>query len=82
MSMPIVIENCLVTNGKEKRVDNDHNNFVVITNGYRLYPLHDLIEVLRYEEEEEIGYAKINEVTWKQEQTICYYQLISLKNVN
>ncbi len=80
--MPLTIESTLVTQGKEVRVKGKENCFVVTLTGYRLYPIGDRIEIRRHEDADQIGFGKIVELTWRDNQTICTYQLLSLHSVN
>ncbi|SNZ10253.1 Protein of unknown function [Terribacillus aidingensis] len=82
MGTPINFETVLRTEGKEKRIDSKENIFQLQLQGYHLFPLHQPIEITRTKETDEIGTAIIVELTLKEKQTFCTYQLISLSSVN
>ncbi|GGM23319.1 hypothetical protein GCM10011351_06400 [Paraliobacillus quinghaiensis] len=82
MTMPLTIEWKLVTEGTEKRVVDQDNHFYVKLEGYKLFPMHERIEIRRHQESDQIGFGEIVELTWKDNQTICTYQLLSLYSVN
>ncbi|MDL4839711.1 DUF2584 family protein [Aquibacillus rhizosphaerae] len=82
MSMPLVVDWRLVTHGREKRIENKENMFKITFDGYKLYPINQVIEIRRHDNSDQIGSGKIVELTWKEDTTICIYQLISLYNVN
>ena len=82
MTMPLTIEWKLVTNGTEKRVADQENHFSVELAGYKLFPIEERIEIRRHLESDQIGFGKVVELTWKNNQTICTYQLLSLYSVN
>lgn len=82
MSMPLAIEWKLITHGKEKRIDGKENLFEISFDGFKLFPLNETIELRRNDVSDQIGIGKIVELTWRDEKTICKYQLISLYNVN
>lgn len=82
MGTPINFETILRTEGKEKRIDSKENIFQLKLQGYHLFPLHQPIDIKRVKDTEEIGRAIIVELTLKEEQTICTYQLVSLSSVN
>ncbi|MDC3415315.1 DUF2584 family protein [Aquibacillus salsiterrae] len=82
MSMPLSIEWRLVTQGKEKRLENTNNMFELSFEGYTFFPINQLIEITRHPSSDQIGSGKIVELTWKDNKTICKYQLLSLFNVN
>lgn len=82
MTMPLTLEWRLVTEGQEKRVTDKENHFSIILEGYRLYPIQEQIEITRHEHSDQIGSGKIVELTWRDNQTICIYQLLSLHSVN
>ncbi|SDJ68594.1 DUF2584 family protein [Sediminibacillus albus] len=82
MPMPMSIEWKLLTHGKEKRLENKENMFEIEFEGYKLFPLNQVIEIKRHHDSDQIGNGKIVELTWKNESTRCTYQLLSLYNVN
>ncbi|SDB90809.1 Protein of unknown function [Pelagirhabdus alkalitolerans] len=82
MTMPLTLEWTLVTEGKEHRVEDQENQFTLTLPGYRLYPIHDEIEIRRHKESDQIGFGEIIELTWKDDTTICTYELTSLYSVN
>ncbi|WP_186577741.1 DUF2584 family protein [Aquibacillus kalidii] len=82
MSMPMAIEWKLITYGKEKRIKGQDNLFEITFDGYKLFPLNETIELRRNDVSDQIGSGEIVELTWKDNTTVCKYQLISLYNVN
>ena len=82
MSMPLSIEWKLLTHGEEVRLQKGKNFFQITLEGYRLFPIGEPIEIKRHHDSDQIGNGEITELTWKEETTICKYQLISLFNVN
>ncbi|MFS0560337.1 DUF2584 family protein [Terribacillus sp. 179-K 1B1 HS] len=82
MGTPINFDTVLRTEGKEKRIDSKENIFQLELQGYHLFPLHQVIDIKRAKDTDEIGRAIIVELTLKEERTICTYQLVSLSSVN
>ncbi|MCT2535045.1 DUF2584 domain-containing protein [Aquibacillus koreensis] len=82
MSMPLAFEWRLITHGKEKRIVGEENLFEITCNGYKVFPINEQIEIRRHHDSDQIGNGKIVELTWKNDVTICKYQLLSLYNVN
>lgn len=82
MSTPFSMEWKLVTNGKEKRVGETDNIFEVVFDGYKLFPIQEPIDLMRLENKDQIGTAKVVKLIFEESQTICRYQLISLYSVN
>ncbi|WP_253288918.1 DUF2584 domain-containing protein [Amphibacillus sp. MSJ-3] len=80
--MPLTLEWILVTEGKEERISDQPNSFTITLNGYRLFPVEQMIEIKRHKETDQIGFGKITKLTWSNNQTVCYYRLISLNSVN
>lgn len=80
MGMPLELNTMIVTKGREKR--SNENVFMLVKEGYRLYPLDIPIEVKRTMDGELIGIAKIQKVEWENTETTIYYQLVSLKSTN
>ena len=80
MGMPLELNTMIVTKGKEYR--QEENLFVLVKEGYRLYPLDIPIEVKRTIQGELIGNAAIKKVQWENNQTTITYQLISLNSTN
>ena len=82
MSMPLSMEFNLITEGYEKRVQEKENVFTIQLSGYRLFPMDQRIDIMRHEDSDQIGTAKITELRWENEMTTLTYQLLSLYNVN
>ncbi|WP_117169407.1 DUF2584 family protein [Paraliobacillus sediminis] len=82
MTMPLTIETKLVTDAKERRVEGLENHFSITLAGYWLFPMQERMEIRRHQESDQIGFGKVIELTWKDGQTICTYQLLSLYSVN
>jgi len=82
MSTPITLEMTLVTDGKERRLTGIPNCFELTVDGYRLFPMDQLIAISRLKNKNMIGFGEIIEVRWKDNQTTCNYRLTSLQSVN
>ncbi|WP_182199363.1 DUF2584 family protein [Paraliobacillus salinarum] len=82
MTVPFSIEWKLVTGGNEQRVEDRENFFSIVLDGYQLFPMEEQIEIQRNQSSDLIGFGKVVELTWKNNQTICTYQLVSLHSVN
>ncbi|WP_026570182.1 MULTISPECIES: DUF2584 family protein [Sediminibacillus] len=82
MSMPMSIEWKLLTHGREKRLQHQQNMFEIEFTGYKLFPINQTIEIKRHHDSDQIGSGKIVEISWKEERTVCTYQLLSLYSVN
>ncbi|HWO75697.1 MAG TPA: DUF2584 domain-containing protein [Bacillus sp. (in: firmicutes)] len=80
MGMPLEMQTLIVTNGKEKRLQD--NTFELIKEGYRLYPMHIPIEVRRKKESEPSGTAVIDSLKWEDKKTVIIYRLETLYSVN
>lgn len=80
MGMPFELNTMIVTKGKEKRVND--NTFVLVKEGYRLYPINIPTEVRRTIENESSGTAIIRKVEWEESKTSITYELISLNSTN
>jgi hypothetical protein len=82
MSMPLSLEWTLVTEGKERRREEEDNHFTLTLEGYRLYPLHERIEIRRHQTSDQIGFGEIKSLTFTENKTEILYQLVSLYSVN
>lgn len=82
MTVPFSIEWKLVTGGNEQRVEDKENFFSIVLDGYQLFPMEEQIEIQRNQSSDLIGFGKVVELTWKNNETICTYQLVSLHSVN
>ncbi|MFZ7944980.1 DUF2584 domain-containing protein [Neobacillus sp. 19] len=80
MGMPLELNTMIVTKGREKRVE--ENLFVLIKEGYRLYPIEIPIEVRKTIDSESSGTGVIKKVEWENSTTTITYQLISLYSPN
>ena len=80
MGMPLELNTMIVTKGKEKRLN--ENNFTLVKNEYRLYPMGIPIEVRKTIDSERDAIAKIKKLEWENEQTTLYYELVSLNTTN
>ena len=80
MGMPLELNTMIVTKGKEKRID--ENDFILVKDEYRLYPMDIPIEVRKTIESETDAIAKIKKLQWENEQTTITYELISLHSTN
>ncbi|UII55291.1 DUF2584 domain-containing protein [Cytobacillus spongiae] len=81
MGMPLELNTMIVTKGNETRM-NDENIFVLVKEGYRLYPLEIPVEVRKTKHGESSGTALIKKVSWENNQTELTYQLVSLNSTN
>ncbi|MBO8155026.1 MAG: DUF2584 family protein [Bacillaceae bacterium] len=82
MSVPFSMEWRIITEGRERRIDETNNTFEIEFDGYKLFPIDEPIDVKRYPSSEQIGTAKVVKISLYENRTICTYQLISLHNVN
>ncbi|TCT25503.1 uncharacterized protein DUF2584 [Melghiribacillus thermohalophilus] len=82
MSVPFSMEWRIITGGKEKRISESDNLFEIEFDGYKLFPIDQPIDVMRFESSDQIGTAKVVKITLTDHRTICTYQLISLYNIN
>jgi hypothetical protein len=82
MSTPFSMEWIIITEGKENRVNEDDNLFEIRYEGYKLFPLNELLELRKYPFSKQTGFAIIEELVLKEQSTICKYRLISLHSVN
>ncbi|MCP3025917.1 DUF2584 family protein [Halobacillus sp. A5] len=82
MSTPLSMEWTLITEGKEKRVHSNDNLFEITFDGYKLFPMNEIIEIKRHIKSDQIGSGEIEELILKNNTTICKYRLISLHSVN
>lgn len=80
MGMPIELNTLIVTKDREIRLN--ENDFSLIKEGYRLYPIDIPLEVRKTLESEVNGIARIIKVEWEQNQTTITYQLVSLHSSN
>jgi hypothetical protein len=78
--MPFELNTMIVTKGREERVRD--NLFVLIKDGYRLYPIDIPLEVRRTKDSESIGDAKIKKITLEDNKTTITYELQSLNSTN
>ena len=82
MTMPLSVEWKLITSGREHRLAHEENMFQIQFDGYRLFPINQVIDIQRYPDSEQIGSGKVVELTWRSETTYCKYKLLSLQNMN
>ncbi|MYL51742.1 DUF2584 family protein [Pontibacillus yanchengensis] len=82
MSMPLSLEWCIITHGEEMRVEEKENTFTLKLDGYQLFPIDQFIDIKRTDNAEQIGTAKVVEMSWFANTTVITYELISLYNVN
>lgn len=80
MGMPLELNTMIVTKGREMRLD--ENNFSLVKEGYRLYPLDIPLEVKKTIEGDLNGTGIIRKVEMANNQTTITYQLIALKSTN
>lgn len=82
MSMPLTLECVIITEGEEKRLPDKSNEFTLVLDGYRLFPIEEMIEIRRHKETGHIGFGEVNRLSWSDQQTTIHYRLISLQSVN
>ncbi|UOQ42781.1 DUF2584 domain-containing protein [Halobacillus salinarum] len=82
MSTPLSMEWVLITEGKEKRVNENDNLFEISFDGYKIFPMNETLEIRRHLKSDQIGSGNIEELVLKNNTTICKYRLISLYSVN
>jgi hypothetical protein len=80
MGMPLELNTMIVTKGKEERISS--NDFTLIKDGYRLYPIDIPLSVHKTKDGDNIGTGVIKKVVWEQNNTIITYELTSLHSVN
>lgn len=80
MGMPLELNTLIVTKGREQRLD--ENNFSLIKEGYRLYPIDIPLEVRKTLDSEINGTALIQKVEWENNQTKITYKLVALHTTN
>lgn len=80
MGMPLELNTMIVTKGREKRVE--ENLFVLVKEGYRLYPIDIPIDVKKTMDSDSSGSAMIKKVEWENSSTTITYQLVSLNSTN
>ncbi|MFB6467588.1 DUF2584 domain-containing protein [Cytobacillus sp. Hz8] len=80
MGMPLELNTMIVTKDREERLE--ENLFLLVKEGYRLYPIEIPIEVKRAIDGEVKGTAYIKKIEWEDKLTKITYQLISLKSTN
>ncbi|MFK9095186.1 DUF2584 domain-containing protein [Bacillus salipaludis] len=80
MGMPLELNTMIVTKGREKRVG--ENLFVLVKEGYRLYPIEIPIDVKKTMDSDSSGSALIKKVEWENSSTTLTYQLVSLNSTN
>lgn len=80
MGMPLELNTMIVTKGREHRYED--NNFTLVKEGYRLYPIDIPIEVKRTIDGDLSGIGEIRKVEWENNTTTIYYQLVSLNSTN
>jgi len=80
MGMPLELNTLIVTKGNEKRVE--ENVFVLVKQGYRLYPIEIPLDVRKTLNSQSSGTALIKKVIWENETTTITYRLIALNSTN
>ncbi|MCP8616097.1 DUF2584 family protein [Salirhabdus salicampi] len=82
MSIPLTVEWRIITRGREQRVNQEDNTFEIVFDGYKLFPLDEPIDIMRHEDSDQIGTAKVKKLAMAEQKTVCTYQLVSLYSVN
>lgn len=80
MGMPLELNTLIVTKGNENRIG--ENLFVLVKEGYRLYPIEIPVDVRKTLDTNSNGTALIKKVEWENSRTTLTYQLISLNSTN
>jgi hypothetical protein len=80
MGMPLELNTMIVTKGKENRVK--ENTFILVKDGYRLYPIGIPLEIRKTKESDPSGMAIIQKLELENDQTTITYQLVSLYSIN
>ena len=74
--MNVTFQSTLVTEGKEERVSGNH--FRITETGYVLYPMNTLIDMKRTEKTTPVARIMIEEIQWKNNETVISYEVKSL----
>lgn len=80
MGMPLELNTIIVTKGREERLE--ENLFLLVKEGYRLYPMEIPIDVRKTIEGDSNGTGLIKKVEWQKNKTTITYQLVSLNTTN
>jgi Protein of unknown function (DUF2584) len=80
MGMPLELNTMIVTKGKEKRIND--NDFSLVKEGYRLYPIDIPIDIRKTKTSESSGTAIIKKIEWSGNETNITYELVSLNSSN
>jgi hypothetical protein len=80
MGMPLELNTMIVTKGREKRIE--ENLFLLVKDGYRLYPIDIPIDVRKTIDSDSAGTGLIKKVEWQNQQTVITYQLVALNTTN
>ncbi|WP_071393776.1 DUF2584 domain-containing protein [Bacillus tuaregi] len=80
MGMPLELNTMIVTKGKEQRIG--ENDFTLVKDDYRIYPIEIPLEVRKTKDSEPGAYAVIKRLEWENSKTTITYQLISLNTTN
>lgn len=75
MGMPLELNTMIVTKGKEQK--SSEKEFMLIKEGYRLYPLDIPIELRVTKEGEPVCLVKIKKLQWEKEQTTIIYEPVN-----
>lgn len=82
MSTSLTLESVIVTEGQEERIPGSTNDFTLTLEGYRLFPIDEMIEISRHKESGHIGFGVIKELSWSNQESTLHFRLISLQSVN
>ncbi|WAA11785.1 DUF2584 family protein [Fervidibacillus halotolerans] len=80
MAMPFELEIEIVTEGKEKRLND--NNFQLLKEGYHLYPLNTPLKVKRFLDHNPVGEGVIYKMELSDGITTIQYKLTTLHTTN
>ncbi|WP_108672218.1 DUF2584 domain-containing protein [Peribacillus acanthi] len=80
MGMPLELNTMIVTKGREQRIND--NDFSLVKEGYRLYPIDIPIDIRKTIASESSGTAIIKKIEWTGTETTITYELVSLNSSN
>ena len=80
MGMSMHFENVILTNGDEKRLDN--NDFQLVKEGYHFYPMDTALLVKRNNYTMAVGEGIIKKLQFEDRKTTIVYKLTVLKGTN
>ncbi|MCP3741064.1 DUF2584 domain-containing protein [Rossellomorea sp. BNER] len=82
MGMGLELNTMIVTKNNESRAQESDNVYILVKEGYRLYPMEIPIEVRKTKGGEIVGTGIIKQLRWEDKMTYLTYELVSLKSTN